>query len=239
MLRQDGVRASVDYLHLQNSQTVLSGYLGDERDVRRWIPAYTVNSDYHPYVEFSLDSKPLRLPEYFPALVSALRQGSIREHLDWTGLTESEAKEWLARFGIYERAAGFVLQAHGEQAFLSRLLYSHLGLRLLPGYPPLVEQQEKSLADIEQALRSSWVDPNMLIAEMDRQIQADAGFGTAWLVKSLALRQQGRLPQALEAGEHALTLAPSMAKARENLGLIQQRLNSRISPVNIPKKPSN
>jgi tetratricopeptide (TPR) repeat protein len=72
---------------------------------------------------------------------------------------------------------------------------------------------------------------------MDRRIQADADFGTAWLVKSLALRQQGRLPQALAAGEQALTLTPSLAQARENLGFIQQRLNR--PPVNTPDKPLN
>jgi hypothetical protein len=38
-------------------------------------------------------TKPLGLPDYFPALVSALRHGSIREHLDWAGFAESEAKE--------------------------------------------------------------------------------------------------------------------------------------------------
>ena len=219
-LGKENVRNSVEYLNFENSVDVLPCYIGDKEDIRRYLKTFQINSDYTPYLEFNLDSKNLVLQAYFPELIQIVRGDSIIKHIDLAGLEQSEQEQWRKDFELRYQVATLILKAHGEQAFLTKLQCSFQGLKIIPGYGPLLELQDDCLLDVEKMLRRSLVSPDRIIADMDDQISNYPDSGLAWLIKSMALRQKGDMEEAFRAAEKAVQYAPYYAEAYVNLGMI-------------------
>jgi len=206
-LAKEDVRKSVEYLNIEKSADVLICYIGDKEDIRRYLREFQINSDYKPYLEFNLDLNMLSLQAYFPALIQTVRQGSIINHIDWDGLPQSQQEQRSRDFQLRYQVASLLLKAHGEQAFFSKFQSSFHGLRLMPEYEPLLELRDKCLSDIEKALRKGLVNPDIVIASMDEHISKFPDSGIAWLIKSVAIRQQRNVQEALRVAEKALDLA--------------------------------
>jgi tetratricopeptide (TPR) repeat protein len=222
-LVKENVRDSVEYLNIGNSADVFICYIADKEEIRRYLKTFQINSDYTPYLEFNLDSKNLVLPAYFPSLIQAIRGSSILKHIDWDGLGQTEREQWRKDFDLRYKAANLLLKAHGEQAFLTKLQCSFHGLKLIPGYKPLLELRDDCLLDIEKMLRGGLVKPDIIIADMDDQISNYPDSGVAWLIKSMALRQNGNMEKAFSAAEKAVQYAPNYAESYVNLGMILAR----------------
>jgi tetratricopeptide (TPR) repeat protein len=148
----------------------------------------------------------------------------VLNHLDWTGYGEPQKADWLIEFERYNKAAKYVLKAHAEPAYFARLLACDFGLKALPDFAPLLEQQDACLRDLEVALRDAVMAPERVIADMVFQYQNNPDFAMAWLVRAMALQQQNKLNDALAAAQAALQYAPASAVAYERLGLIHQQL---------------
>ncbi len=206
-LAKENVRSSIEYLNIENSADVLICYIGDKEDVRRYLREFQINSDYKPYLEFNLDSKGMFLTDNFPSLIQIIRQGSTSKHIDWVALTQSQQEQWRKEFKLRYEVATLILRAHGENAFLSKFLYSSHGLKLLPRYAPLLELRDDCLSDIDKALKGGLVNPDLVIAYMDKQISKVPDSGMAFLVKSMAIRQKRNVEKALRVAEKALGLA--------------------------------
>ncbi|MHC4462764.1 MAG: fused MFS/spermidine synthase [Planctomycetota bacterium] len=206
-LAKENIRKSVEYLNIENSADVLTCYIGDKEDIRRYLGEFQINSDYKPYLEFNLDSKNLFLTDYLLALIQIIRQGSIINHIDWAALTQSQQEQWRSDFQLRYQIASLLLKAHGEQTSMSKFFSSSQGLRLLPGYAPLLELRDDCLSDIEKALKHRLVNPDIVIASMDDQISKFPDSGIAWMIKSMAMRRKGNVKEALRATEKALELA--------------------------------
>jgi spermidine synthase len=204
---KENVRNSVKYLNFENSADVLTCYIGDKEDIRRYLKTFQINSDYSPYLEFNLDSKNLVLPAYFPDLIQIVRGDSIIKHIDLVGLEQSEQEQWRKDFELRYQVATLLLRAHGEKAFLSKFLSSTHGLKLMPRYAPLLELRNDCLSDVEKALKRRQVNPDIIMADMDDQIRNYPDSGLAWLIKSMALRQKNNLEEALKTAGKALGLA--------------------------------
>jgi spermidine synthase len=222
-LTKEKVRNSVKYLNFENSADVLTCYIGDKEDIRRYLKTFQINSDYTPYLEFNLDSKNLVLQAYFPELIQTVRGDSIIMHIDPSGMDKSELEQWRKDFELRYQVATLLLRAHGEEAFLLRFLYSSHGLKLMPRYAPLLELREDCVSDIEEALKRGVVNPDMVIADMNDQIRNYPDSGVAWLIKSMALRQKGDKGEAFRAAEKAVQYAPDYAEAHVNLGMMLAR----------------
>lgn len=206
-LERENVRKSVKYLNFENSADVLTCYIGDKEDIRRYLKTFQINSDYTPYLEFNLDSENLVLRAYFPELIQTVRGDSIIMHIDTAGMDKSELEQWRKDFELRYQVASLLLSAHSEKAFLSKFLYSSHGLKLIPRYAPLLELREDCVSDIEKALKRRVVNPDMIIADMDDQIRKNPDSGIAWLIKSMALRQKNSSEDALNSAGKALDLA--------------------------------
>jgi len=139
------------------------------------------------------------------------------------GLGQSEREQWRKDFDLRYQAATLLLKAHGEQAFLTKLQCSFHGLKLIPGYEPLLELQDDCLLDVEKMLRRSLVSPDRIIADIDDQISNYPDSGLAWLIKSMALRQRGDMEEAFRAAEKAVQYAPNYAEVYVNLGMMLAR----------------
>lgn len=224
-LKKENVRNSVEYLNFENSADVLTCYIADEEDILRYLKTFQINSDYNPYLEFNLDTKNLNLPDYFSLLIQTIRRGSIIKHIDWIGLSQSEQEQWSKDLQLRYQVASLLLRAHGEKTFLSKFFSSFHGLRLLPGYAPLLELQDNCLSDIKKALSLGLVNPDVVIASMDDQISKFPDSGIAWLIKSMALRQKENLEEALRTAGKALDLA-NAANDKELAEIIKNMIKS-------------
>jgi spermidine synthase len=222
-LGKENVRNSVEYLNFENSADVLTCYIGDKEDIRRYLKTFQINSDYTPYLEFNLDSKNLSLQAYFPELIQIVRGDSVIKHVDLAGLEQSEQERWRKDFESRYQVATLLLRAHGEKAFLSKFLYSSHGLKLMPRYTPLLELRNDCLSDIEKALRGHLVNPDIIIADMDDHISNYPDSGIAWLIKSMALRQKDNSEEALRTAGKALGLA-NAANDKELAEIIQNMI---------------
>jgi spermidine synthase len=222
-LGKENVRNSVEYLNFENSADVLTCYIGDKEDIRRYLKTFRINSDYTPYLEFNLDSKNLILPAYFPELIQIVRGDSVIKHIDWDRLLQTEREQWRKDFELRYQVATLLLRAHGEKTFFSKFLYGSHGLKLMPQYAPLLELREDCVADIEKALRRRLVNPDIIIADMDDQIRNYPDSGMAWLIKSMVLRQKGNMEEAFRAAEKAVQYTPNYAEVYFNLGMILAR----------------
>jgi spermidine synthase len=204
---KENVRNSVQYLNFDNSADVLTCYIGDKEDIRRYLRAFQINSDYTPYLEFNLDSKNLVLLDYFPELIQIVRGDSIIKHIDLSGLEQSEQEQWIKDFELRYQVATLLLRAHGEKEFFSIFQCSSHGLKLMPRYAPLLQLRDDCVSDIETALRRRQVNPDIVIVSMNEQISESPDSGIAWLTKSMALRQKNNLEEALRTAGKALDLA--------------------------------
>ena len=99
ILQIENIRNSVDYLNFHSSRDVLSCYIGDENDIRRYLKDYKLNSDYTPFVEFNLEQKwQGMLEELFLQFIGTVRTKSLINHIDWTGLSIDDKNEWLTEY---------------------------------------------------------------------------------------------------------------------------------------------
>lgn len=223
-LSKESVRASTSYLHFYTSADVLSCYAGDETDLRRYLGPGPINSDYRPFLEFNLDPHVLTLGEHFPPLIGTLRSNSLSRHLDFTGLDATARRQWQEQFDRHRHVSMLIAIAHGEHAFLSRMIASHEGLKHLPNYRPLLDLREKALSDIDGALTDRRVPPGRVLQDMIRLTDEDPQFGAAWLVKAIALDVGGASSQAYEAARKAVELDPTLWQAYEKMARLMTRL---------------
>ena len=131
-----GVHESLSVININNSIDVLGYYVGDEEDLRKHIPDYSVNSDYRPFVEFTTDSIS---PENqsFKRFVLDVRGNSIYEHIDWTGFSEQEKEKWLADYQQLYKATTYVLMSYYSTNHLEKLQYCMNGLSVFPDNPSI------------------------------------------------------------------------------------------------------
>ncbi|UCG48486.1 MAG: fused MFS/spermidine synthase [Phycisphaerales bacterium] len=219
-LAKERVRKSVQYLRYGESADVLSCYVCDKADIGRYLSRYTANSDYRPFIEFSLHADRMVIEHYLSELLRTVRRGSITDHINWGGLSTQQRTNWQRGFMLRYEVAGLILQAHANQTFLSRLIAGYRGLKLMPGHPTLISMRDRSLSEIEIALYAGIVSPVAVAKDMDNLLLGRPDMGSAWLVKSMALRKSSDLEGAFLAGGKAVENSPDNPKAHINMGVI-------------------
>jgi tetratricopeptide (TPR) repeat protein len=226
-MAKENVHNSVAYLNFHNSVDILSCYIGDENDINRYLKKYFhINSDYTPYVEFDFgQGYSLITSGLFQEFIETVRQNSLLNHIDWTGLSESEQDKWRKDYQLLYRISSYVLKSHSEQEPLIVLWNSFEGLRLMPKHAALLEQEDENLLFVQTMLfRNERFDADKAIVDMDTLLQQQPDFGTAWLIKSWALQQKNEMSEALNAAKKAVQHAPNTLAAHDNLGMILVKL---------------
>ncbi len=212
-LQKEPVRRSTSYLNFETSHDVLSCYMGDEGDLRRYLEPGPINSDYHPFLEFNLDPDVMTLQAHLPAFLQTLRSDSLQHHLDFAGFDSSVRQQWQGIFARYRQVAALIAQGYSEQAFLSSLRSSYEGLKHLPNYKPLLALRDKALSDIDRAVVDKQVAPSRVLDTMNELTKQDAEFAAAWLVQAMVLDATGATAPAYEAARKAAQLDPSLWQA--------------------------
>lgn len=217
-LLKDGVLGSLSEIDINNSMDVLSCYLGDEKDLRKVIKSFSINSDYFPFVEFNIES-PAGGRNLFAEFVAALRSDSVYDHIDWTGFTEDEKNKWLADYRKLRAASVHLLDAHNTPYFIDRLKYSMEGLSILPNNPALLYARAQAEARLLSAgttlvlsgRSSEAIDLSKSVSEVYPKS------AVPWVVTSVAWRNRGETQQALFCAQQAVSVAPENVEAHRIL----------------------
>jgi spermidine synthase len=220
-LRQDSIGESVKQLNFHNSHYVLSCYVGDKKDLKRYLREFELNSDFSPYIEFSIgvNESLSEKKQWFSAFAANVRRHeSIFEHIDWTGLSQEERQKWTQEYELFDKVSGYLLASRMEPRVITRLWHSFNGLKIMPQHASLIEQEDKDLLTYPSALNAGLFNPEHVMLEIDGILRQEPEFGPAWLIKSWLLQQRNDRPAALNAAEKAVEYCPNTAAAHENAG---------------------
>lgn len=175
-LAKEKVQRVMDVLRLRNSHDVMSCYIADKNDLRRYLDqrgAYQINSDMHPYVEFHLGTHDLMEQGFFQEFVETVRTDSWRSHLDFGEMAESERAAWLERQEVVYDTATYIFNAHYKLDLYTRLVNMIRGMALMPDHPSLHEQREESLKLAINMIQLKQVDS--LLGIMERVLRTEPG----------------------------------------------------------------
>jgi spermidine synthase len=217
-LAKPAVKESLALVSCRDSLDVLSCYVADEQDLRRYLTQHRTNSDYFPVVEFCAEPEPAGF-QVERRFFTTVRSDSVYEHLDWTGVGESEKAQWLARFETVRRAAEQVFLAESAPDCLEMLRHSLAGLRILPGHHGLTVSRQKAehalLEDGLKSLDAGKKDRAMYLAR--GLLGVDPNSAAGWVLLAQAARVTGDLSLAKAAAQRALQIAPDDLGTHFNL----------------------
>lgn len=223
-LAAPAVRQSAAYLRVRDSVDLLSWYLGDGDDLRRWLPGGPMNSDWRPSVEFNADSETLTLEGHFNEMVAGLRSPSLARHLDLAGLPAAQRDDWLRREERMRQAAGGLLAAHARPGFPAGLFHVWRAVQAWPDHPAVIERRREYLESLRLALKGELLKADDALGALDSMGPAAAEFGLGLLARAWALQRKGRLDEALSAATRAAELCPNCPEAHATLAAILTRL---------------
>jgi spermidine synthase len=236
-LQNEAVQDSAALINLLNSQYVLSCYIGDQDDLKRYLKEYKLNSDYRPFVEFTSDESESwkAKKEWLAQFLAKVRRGNILEHIDWTGMSKDQQESWAKEHELFYNASACLLKSRVEQDLVLQLQNSYEVLSLVPDHPALLEQQEISLTALAWLLRRK-LSADVVLTQMDRTLAKQPNFGAAWVAKSLAFQQKNQMYEALDAAKKALQYSPNLYYAQNNIGELFLKLNQPDKAVEHYKK---
>jgi spermidine synthase len=217
-LARPAVRDSLAVINCHDSGDVLSCYIADEQDLKRYVCDYRTNSDYFPVVEFCTEHRVAGF-DALRRFFGTVRTGSVYEHIDWTGVSESEKTRWLERFVKTYDAATCVLLAESASAYLDRLEHSVAGLRIAPENAALGLLKSKTehtlLAEGLKSIHAGNAGPARSIAR--RMLAADPDSAVGWMLRAQVERAGGNLALAKAAAQRAVDIAPEDLGTHFNL----------------------
>jgi len=234
-LLNDNIRESLSKMNIHNSMDVLSCYIGDENDLKNSIEGFSTNSDYEPFVEFSIDPKTPK-DQIFRRFVMDVRSESVYNHIDWSGFAMPEKQKYLADYQqlytastylllsyqqVYD-ASSYLLMIESSENNLRKLKYCMDGLNVLPENPALLDArkwlQQQLYAEGVKLIMSGKIDDALTLTSDILDI--DPHSAIAQMLKATSLQEIGQIQKALSTAQHAVELDPNNADARFILGFI-------------------
>lgn len=225
-LSPKSIRESVTYINFWDSQYVLSCYIADQDDLKRYLSEFHLNSDYRPYVEFNMDiteSKSSKT-QWFAQFITKVRRNSLGEHIDWAEMSQNEQDRWSREHKLFYSASSYLLKLSMETNIFKRLQYSFDGLRIMPEHTVLLEEQDYCLFALKNMLDGGLINADKLKMAIRASLQGQPNYGIEWLIESWILQKRNKGEQALSAAEKAVQYIPCSAVAQYNLGQLLLRL---------------
>jgi spermidine synthase len=218
-LSKEGVRESLSEININNSMDVMSCYIGDENDLRRFIHSYTINSDFCPFIEFTTANRPSG-SFMFRQFISSVRSNSVYEHIDWKGFSPEQKRKWLSSYARLHEASGYLLASNGTWDLLEKLSFCMEGLAILPGNPALFSLKKRTEKEIftlcSNRINSDRTEEALYLAK--NMLKIDSSSAVAYMITSLAFQKKDNIQEALDAAATAVHLAPERAEAHFVLG---------------------
>ncbi len=220
-LSKEGVRDSLSEININNSMDVMSCYIGDENDLRRFVKSYSVNSDFQPFIEFTTANRASG-NSTFRKFFNYVRSDSVYEHIDWQGFSEERKSEWHSTYARLHRASKYLLMSNSAESYSDSLKCCMEGLNIMPDNPALLNLRRRIEKDIfdycAKMITSDRTD--RALSEAGRLLKVYPQSAVAWMIRSLAMQKKDKAEEGLRAAAMAVRLAPDMADAHFILGSI-------------------
>lgn len=234
-LADDAVGRSLAGIGIQNAQDFLRCYVGDEKDLARYLRGYTPNSDLRPFVEFST-ARPLTDATKWPfalRLLAMARRPTAEGRLDLAGLTGDEQKRFRADYRLLHRItthtlrtqiAHEALRAAGPSEAMARLAERALASDGADGLmAPLSEYLARhgDYADglaLRATLHAARGNHAAAVADLDRVIALAPDNAQALNKRGLSHAAAGQFDDAIADYGRALKLAPTHVRVLNNRG---------------------
>jgi hypothetical protein len=220
-LLRDNVGSSLSEININNSKDVMSCYIGDENDLRRFIKTFSINSDFRPFIEFTTANRPAGC-SVFGRFISCVRNNSVYEHIDWQGFSEEEKKKWLSDYERIHKASSYLLMSNSTRNFLDKLNCCMEGLIVLPENPALLDLRKRTEREMyysyTKLLLSGRKEATLLQVENILKIHPESA--VFWMIKSSCMQAMDKMQKGLEAAAKAVRLAPDNADTHFLLGSI-------------------
>jgi len=218
-LGKEGVRESLSLININNSQDVMSCYIGDKEDLKRHIKSYTVNSDYSPFIEFVTDER-AGGNWMFMEFIRDVRSDSVYRHIDWTGYSEKQKQKWLSEFKRLYKVSTYLLLTNSTDDYLKRMEYCMEGLSILPDNPALLDVRQRSERMLLSSCEKLIVDgqPKTALVFAERMLRMHTQSALGWVIRSIALQEMGDVRGAFNAAKMAVSNAPDNPDAHMRLG---------------------
>jgi len=212
------VAKSLLRINIERTEDVLSCYVANQDDLRRYLRRYACNTDDHPFVEFCTAERPAgyaMLRQFFQGVAS----DSVYRHLDWTDIDPRAQAQWLAGFDRLRRATRHVLLAQTARTPWECIKHCLDGLETMPDYHVLQVTRiraEKDLAKmVKQALAARDLKQAQALTDVFLKVEPDAA--VAWILQSQIERLKCQPEAALRAARRAVDVAPQSLAALHNL----------------------
>jgi spermidine synthase/Flp pilus assembly protein TadD len=222
-LEQATIKESAYYMNFNSSVDVLSGYIGDEKDIRRYLGKYHTNSNYAPFVEFSYRESLENWIELFQIFMEKTRRNSIYSHIDWTDVSEEKQQEWKQQYQLTYDASTYVLKAHAQSDVMTVLENCRKGLILKPGHSPLLYQEKVALETLRNKVFKKESNIPVIISGIQAKLSNNPQWGAMWLLMSFAYQRTSNFDKALQAAQESIKYAPNQALVQFNLATLYQR----------------
>ncbi len=220
-LNLENVGDELRSLNINSAKELFSCYIGDERDIKKHIKDFNINSDYFPYVEFNAEDT-VPNPQIFKPFVLNMRSNSLYEHIDWTEHSKTYRDEWIREYERLYEAMGNLLKAFSTTNRLEMLLHVINGLKLIPDNSALLYTKKlterKLFSDCIELILSGRTEDVLKISS--QMLKIDPRSATAWEIRSGAALVKRDFKRAFAAGQKAVQLAPDSADSHRCLATI-------------------
>ncbi len=241
IIASEKVKRSLADMKLYDSVELLSCYVGDEDDLRKAIRCYHINTDYRPFIEFTVDS-PTSKRKLFEQYVMNLRSETVYAHIDWTGLEEQEKAEWILNYKKHYQAYTELLALYDATDVLEKLKHSMRSLEILPGEDDLLDAREIVEAKIF-AKGMDMKDSGQIAGKTDKAfsfahdvLQIYPESASAWMLRAFAWQSKGQMKDALYCAQKAVQLAPKRIDAYLTNGILLSQMGRLDEAVSAYKK---
>ena len=220
-LGKEGVRESLSLININNSQDLMSCYIGDKEDLERHVKSYAVNSDYSPFIEFVTDDK-AGGNSMFMKFIRDIRSDSVYRHIDWTGYSEQQKQKWLSEFKRLYEASTYLLLTNSTESFLERMKYCREGLSIIPDNPALLDVRQRAERHLLSACLKIIGDgrPNAALSIVEDMLKIHPQSVLGWVIRSSALQEMGDVREAYNAAGMAVRNGPDYPDSHMQLGSV-------------------
>jgi tetratricopeptide (TPR) repeat protein len=223
-LSKDGVRDSLSEININNSMDVLSCYIGDQDDLKRFIKSFSINSDFQPFIEFTTDNAAAGRWA-FREFITCVRSDSIYEHIDWEGFSREQKDQWLSDYEKLHHASEYLIMANCAESYHDRLKYCMDGLAVLPDNPALLSMRKRTEKELfvlcERMVQAGRTHGALLKAEEILEVYPQSA--VARMIQSIALLAMSDVQKALDSSAAAIRLEPDNPDVHFCNGLVMHR----------------
>jgi len=227
LFQNESVRQSLAEMHIYDSVDLLSCYVGDEKDLRTVVGNYHENTDYHPFIEFTVD-EPSSEKMMFNKYVLNVRTDTVYGHIDWEGFSEGEKQRWINESKRHYMAFTELLRSYDAPELTQKLSHCMASLDILPDDPALEDARRM----VEVFLFSKGMELigdgrlNETLELASRVLTINPSSPVPWMLRSVVMLKTGQQQKAVFAAEKAVELEPDNPDTHFNKGFILSKVSN-------------